>query len=198
MSTINANGTSASEHLHVDAFRAGATGADTLHVHASGGGMQVLGRSAYVSGGAQREVAWVDDPGTDASGMFLQALADTYGQGITTRVARELGLRPAVGQPLSARTVELALAATETGRQALEGVDFLTMLEHSLRHGGPVVQGILKDLAIDPSRLDTGVQQRIDEAMRQRFADSAAAGQTPVPPELARKWMKLELSVLTN
>ncbi len=198
MSTINANGTSASEHLHVDAFRAGAIGADTLHVHASCGGMQVLGRSAYVSGGAHREVAWVDDPGTDASGMFLQALADTYGQGITTRVARELGLRPAAGQPLSARTVELALAAAETGRQALEGVDFLTMLEHSLRHGGPVVQGILKDLAIDPSRLDTGVQQRIDEAMRQRFADSAAVGQTPVPAEIARKWMKLELSVLTN
>jgi len=198
MSISNANGPSAYEAPRLDAFRASAHGADTLHVHLAGGGFHVLGQSAYASGGTERRVSWVDDPATDTSGLFLQALADTYGSGISTRIARELGLRPAAGQPLSARTVENALQAAETGQQALAGVDFLTMLEHSTRHGSPVVKQVIQELGIDPARLETRVQQRIDEAMRQRFAEAAAAGQTPVPPELARNWMKLELSVLTN
>jgi hypothetical protein len=198
MSITNANGPPVPEPLRIDAFRDGASGADTLHVHPAEGGLQVLGRSAYASGGNQRQVAWVDDPASDASGLFLQALADAYGNGISTRVAREFGLRPAAGQPLCARTVEVALEAAETGRQALAGVDFLTMLEHSTRHDSPVLNAVLRELGIDPARLDSPARQRIDEAMRLRFAEAAASGQSPVPPELARKWMKLELSVLTN
>ncbi|MES2480749.1 MAG: hypothetical protein V4609_02030 [Pseudomonadota bacterium] len=198
MSITNSPGLNADAPLKLDAFRAGAIGADTVFVSVVNGSFRVLGQSTFRTAGATREVAWVQDEGTDTCGLFVQALAGAYGSEVSSSVARELGLRPAPGQPLASRTVFAAIEAAETGKQALAGVDFLTILEHSAYSGGPAFQRIARDLGIDTALLAKPERQRIDAALREKFADASATGKSPVSAETAAQWLKNELKVLTN
>jgi hypothetical protein len=182
----------------LDAFRAGAVGADAVFVSVVDGSFRVLGQSTFQTAGAPRQVAWLQDDGTDTSGLFVKALASAYGSEVSSSVAREFGLRPAPGQPLASRTVFAAIEAAETGRHALAGVDFLTILEHSACNGGVAFRHIAQDLGIDTAALEMPHRQRIDTALREKFADAAASGKSPVSPETAGQWLKKELKVLTN
>ncbi len=198
MSITNSPGLNADAPPRLDAFRAGAIGADTVFVSVVDGSFRVLGQSTFQSASATRQVAWVQDEGTDTCGLFMQALASTYGTEVSSSVAREFGLRPAPGQPLASRTVFAAIEAAETGRQALAGVDFLTILEHSAYNSGPAFRHIARDLGIDTALLAKPERQRIDAALRVKFADAAAAGKCPVASETASQWLMNELKVLTK
>jgi len=148
--------------------------------------MQVLGTGTTPGG---RSIAWVA-PDVDTVSMFTQALAGTYGKDIAIAVARELGLEPSPGKPLSLRTIEMALDMAQMTRHALEGVDFGTRLDCSATAGGPGFIGACRDLGIAPESVDPAQRQRIDESMAQRFDQAAAQGQTPVSSHTAQEWLR--------
>ncbi len=67
-------------------------------------------------------VAWVD-AGNDATGAFLSLLGAAYSQAFAASIARDLGLAPAPGQPLSAHAVTRAAEIAQTGASLLAGRD---------------------------------------------------------------------------
>lgn len=198
MSITSPTGLNANAQPRLDAFRAGAIGADKVFVSVVDGAFRVLGQSTFQTAGATRQVAWVQDEATDTCSLFMQALASAYGSEISASVAREFGLRPAPGQALASRTVFAAIEAAETGRQALAGVDFLTILEHSACNRGVAFQRIARALGIDTALLTNPQRQRVDAALREKFADAAATGKSPVSAETAAQWLEIELKVLTK
>jgi hypothetical protein len=136
-----------------------------------------------------RSVAWVA-PNVDTTGMFAQALARSYGQGIASAVSRELGLEPNPGKPLSARTVTLALDMAQTSRDALSGVDFMTRLALSATNDAPAFQQACRDAGVAPSDLDAGRRGALDQAMQARFDQAAESGHSPVSLATAAGWLR--------
>ena len=67
-------------------------------------------------------VAWVE-PDNDATGTFLSLLGAAYSQAFAASIARDLGLSPAPGQPLSAHSVSRAAEIAQTGAALLAGRD---------------------------------------------------------------------------
>lgn len=67
-------------------------------------------------------VAWVE-PGADATGTFLSLLGAAYTDAFAASIARDLGLTPAPGQPLSAHSVTRAAEMARTGSALLAGRD---------------------------------------------------------------------------
>jgi len=170
----------------IDDFAAAMAKGDAVYISVSGQSLQVLGTGVTPSG---RSVAWVA-PDVDTTSLFKDALARTYGQGIAIAVARELGLEPSPGKPLSSRVVSLALDMAQTSSQAMSGVDFATRLEFSARAAGQGFASTCRAEGIDPGKIDAAERQRIDDAMQRRFDQAAAAGQTPVAAETARAWLR--------
>ncbi|WYX20016.1 hypothetical protein WJ973_00485 [Achromobacter xylosoxidans] len=128
--------TPSSPFVSLDAFAKAAQSGEDVYVDIAGETLRVLGVGSTPGG---RSVAWVA-PNVDTTGMFAQALARSYGQGIASAVSRELGLEPNPGKPLSARTVTLALDMAQTSRDALSGVDFMTRLALSATNDAPAFQ----------------------------------------------------------
>ncbi|WP_238920510.1 hypothetical protein [Achromobacter xylosoxidans] len=144
--------TPSSPFVSLDAFAKAAQSGEDVYVDIAGETLRVLGVGSTPGG---RSVAWVA-PNVDTTGMFAQALARSYGQGIASAVSRELGLEPNPGKPLSARTVTLALDMAQTSRDALSGVDFMTRLALSATNDAPAFQQACRDAGVAPSGLDAG------------------------------------------
>lgn len=80
--------TPSSPFVSLDAFAKAAQSGEDVYVDIAGETLRVLGVGSTPGG---RSVAWVA-PNVDTTGMFAQALARSYGQGIASAVSRELGL----------------------------------------------------------------------------------------------------------
>lgn len=168
--------TPSSPFVSLDAFAKAAQSGEDVYVDIAGETLRVLGVGSTPGG---RSVAWVA-PNVDTTGMFAQALARSYGQGIASAVSRELGLEPNPGKPLSARTVTLALDMAQTSRDALSGVDFMTRLALSATNDAPAFQQACRDAGVAPSNLDAARRGALDQAMQARFDQAAEAGHGPV------------------
>ncbi|KAB0614664.1 BspR family type III secretion system anti-sigma factor [Castellaniella defragrans] len=171
---------------NLDRFAAATRGAESVYISVSGQSMQVLGTGTTPGG---RSVAWVA-PDVDTTRLFTAALEHSYGAGIARSVARELGLEPSPGKPLSSRTVMQALDMARTASQALSGVDFVTRLDCSASAQGTGFKAACQALGLDPSGLDPQRRQDIDQAMQLRFEQAAAQGRSPVAPEAAQAWLR--------
>jgi len=167
-------------------FEAAARDSAAVYISVSGQSMQVLGIGTSPGG---RSVAWVE-PDIDTTRLFTEALAHSYGPGITQVIARELGLEPSPGKPLSSRTVAQALDMAQTSSQALSGVDFATRLDHSANARGAGFLDACRALDIDPASLSPQRRQEIDAAMQIRFDQAAAQGQSPVTADTAQGWLR--------
>lgn len=178
--------TPSSPFISLDTFAKAAEGGQDVYVDIAGEKLQVLGVGATPSG---RSVAWVA-PDADTASMFTQALAHSYGQGIASAVARELGLEPSPGKPLSARTVATAIDMAETSSHALSGVDFMTRLATSAAGNSPAFQQACSDAGIAPSSLDTARRSALDQSMQTRFEQAARSGQSPVSLATAAGWLR--------
>ena len=170
----------------LDHFEAATQGAESVYLSVSGESMQVLGTGSTPGG---RNVAWVA-PDIDTTRQFTDALAHSYGPGIAQTIARELGLEPSPGKPLSSRTVTQALDMARTASQALSGVDFATQLDCSATSQGIGFKTSCEALGLDPASLSPQQRQHIDAAMQARFAQAAAQGLSPVSPDTARGWLR--------
>ncbi len=174
----------------LEAFQQAAQQGSWLHVSQDGAQWQVMATGTTPS---QRSVAWIE-PHADTTSAFVQALGQSFSQGIQKAVAQELGLQPAPGRPLAARTVLQALDMAQTSQNALQGVDFLTQLSVSATQGSAAFTEACRQLALDPAGVDAGQRARIDARMQQRFEAAAASLQSPVAPATARQWLLQELS----
>ena len=105
--------------LGVEDFRRGAELGDELRLQVDGENFKLIASGKTPSG---RSVAWVE--GGDATGMFVSALKEAYGERLSQAIASELGLQAAQGKPLSSRVVTQALSMAETAGHALDGVRF--------------------------------------------------------------------------
>ncbi|MFM9895182.1 hypothetical protein [Achromobacter xylosoxidans] len=178
--------TPSSPFVSLDAFAKAAQSGEDVYVDIAGETLRVLGVGSTPGG---RSVAWVA-PNVDTTGMFAQALARSYGQGIASAVSRELGLEPNPGKPLSARTVTLALDMAQTSRDALSGVDFMTRLALSATNDAPAFQQACRDAGVAPSDLDAGRRGALDQAMQARFDQAAESGHSPVSLATAAGWLR--------
>ena len=170
----------------LDRFEAAAQGTESIYLSGSGETLQVLGTGTTPEG---RQVAWVA-PDVDTTRAFTQALEHSFGPGISQTVARELGLQPSPGKPLSSRVVQQALDMAQTSSQALAGVDFITQMDCSATTQGAGFRSVCQALGRDPDRLSPQQRQDIDTALQTRFAQAAAQGLSPVAPETARGWLR--------
>lgn len=182
----------------LEAFERSARQADAVRVVLDGDSFQVLGQGQLPTAQGMRSVAWVQSDQADTTRMFVDALAQTYGGGISQAVARELGLDPAPGKPLASRLVHQAIDAANTGRQALSGVDFLTQIDHSATAQGGAFRAKLQALGLDTTPLDTATRQAIDQQMREQFEHAARQGQVPVSAATAGQWLEAALLPLTK
>ncbi|SFQ13187.1 hypothetical protein SAMN05216567_111148 [Variovorax sp. OK605] len=156
-------------------------------IELDGDRLQVLATGATPT---QRSVAWVrPQGGADTTSAFVAALGQSFSGGITQAVARELDLAPAAGVPLASRTVSLAIDMARTGRQAMDGVDFLTRLDFSAANRGAGFEAACRNAGMQPSGLGAAQRTHIDAALDSRFAGAAEAGQSPVSAGTAAGWL---------
>lgn len=111
--------------LSVDDFSREASFGRDLRIEIHGESYKIVAAGSTPSG---RSVEWIESS-DDATRLFIEALADSYGVSLSRAIIDELGLRPTPGKPLSARTVTMALAMVETARDALDGVHFSEQLQ---------------------------------------------------------------------
>lgn len=173
----------------LDAFQSAAEQGNWVHVSQDGSQWQVRATGTTPS---QRSVAWVE-PQSDATSTFVGALGQSFSRGIQAAVARELGLQPAPGRPLSARTVLQAIDMAQTSQTAMSGVDFLTRLNVSAASGSAAFAEVCRLAALDPAAFDPQQRAAIDARMQQRFDAASAQGLSPVSEPLARQWLAEEL-----
>lgn len=110
---------SAAAYPALDSFREAAQKGAALYVSHDGSEWKVLATGTTPD---QRSVAWIE-PESDSQSAFVGALGQAFSGGIQAAVVRELGLGPAPGQPLAARTVQQAIAMAETIQEVMDGVD---------------------------------------------------------------------------
>lgn len=175
--------TPSSPFVSLDAFAKAAQSGEDVYVDIAGETLRVLGVGSTPGG---RSVAWVA-PNVDTTGMFAQALARSYGQGIASAVSRELGLEPNPGKPLSARTVTLALDMAQTSRDALSGVDFMTRLALSATNDAPAFQQACRDAGGRPPAWTPGAAARSTRPCRRASTRrlNPATARFPWPPRRA-------------
>lgn len=174
----------------LDAFREAVKQGDDVFVSINGKELKVLAQGQFTSSAGQgRTVAWVQEE-LDTTDIFMQAVSQTYGTGISKEIASNLGLEPSSGKPLTARSVSQALEMGHVGQQALNGVDFMTQLDHSASSGGRAFQRAMGELKIDPRELDSSSRQWIDEQMKLEFNVAHSSGQSPVSTDTASTWLK--------
>lgn len=178
----------------LEAFRQGAEKGEAVQVTIDGQDFKVVAQGQMQGAGSgARSVAWVQGE-ADSTGMFVQALSQSFGHGLSSAVARELGLDPSPGKPLASRAVMQALDMAAIGQQALAGVDFLTRLEHSANAKGAAFEHVASSIGIDPARLTGDQRAAIDAGMQARFDAASAQGQSPVAHETAAAWLRDELA----
>lgn len=158
---------------------------ESVYISVDGRSLKVLGTGTTPDG---RSIAWVS-PDTDTASAFAQALRQAYGQGIATTVARELGLEPSPGKPLSSRLIERAIDMARTSQTVMDGVDFTTILGCSARSNGTIFINACHQAGILPESLDAEARRRIDAAMRQKFDQALQSGASPIEPATARAWL---------
>jgi len=158
--------------------------------------LRVLGTGTTPS---QRPVAWVRGNGSaagDTNSAFVGALGQSFSSGIASAVARELGLAPAPGVPLAARTVERAIDMAKTGQQVMDGVHFMTRLNLSATHRGAGFARACQVAGLDPASLNAAQRAAIDAALDQRFLAATQQGGSPVDPQTAAGWLRQILAEL--
>lgn len=182
--------------ISLDAFRQGAERGESVYVTVEGQQYTVRDQGQMVSSsGGTRSVAWVQED-VDTTSLFVSALGQGFGPGVSRAVAEALGLQPAPGKPLASRIVHQALEMANTGQQALQGVDFLTRLHLSASTMGPQFLRVVAQMEIDPSRLSADARALIDKRMGEHFDAALRQGQSPVAPETAAKWLRAELTAV--
>lgn len=180
----------------LQAFQDAIPNAEQVQVHVDGTDFKVLAQGSFSTGsGLSRSVTWVQTD-VDTTGIFMRAMAQSYGTRITDQISKTLGLEPAPGKPLSTRLIAQAMDMGQTSQKAMQGVDFMTQLDHSASAGGRSFQRVAGEVGIDPRALDVGGRQWIDEQMQVRFAEAASQGQSPVSQELAGTWLRSLLNKL--
>ncbi|CAM3834722.1 hypothetical protein [Bordetella tumulicola] len=182
----NSSVTPSSPLLSLETFTEAAKAGQHVYVTVNGEQRQVLGLGSTPQG---RSVAWLT-PDVDTTSMFTRALEHTYGPGIASAVARELGLMPNPGKALSSRSVEAAVDMANTSRHALSGVDFLSRIGTSSVANTSAFQQACHDVNVDPSTVTTEQRQCLDQAMHVRFEQAYATGQSPVSPATANQWLR--------
>lgn len=170
----------------LEAYTEAARTAQDLYVNIDETQRQVLSWGSTQQG---RSVAWVA-PDIDTTSMFTRALAQTYGRGIASAVAEQLGLDPAPGKPLSSRTVMSALDMANNAKDALTGVDFMSRLSASAVSDMPIFRQACQDCHIDPKSLNAQQRQTLDLAMQDRFDQSVIMGFSPVPLAKIGEWLR--------
>lgn len=173
----------------LEAFHEAAQQGEWLHMSQDGAQWRVLATGTTPS---QRSVAWVE-PQADTTSAFVGALGQSFSRGIQASVARELGLQPAPGRPLSARTVLQAIDMAQTSQTAMQGVDFLTRLQVSAASNSTAFVEACRHAGVDSASMGAGQRSAIDARMQQRFEAAAAQGQSPVTESTARAWLAEEL-----
>lgn len=194
MNTLNPTSGLQSQAL-LDRFTHCATQAAAVQLSVQGQQFDVIALGSLQGTGGTRQVAWVQ-PDVDTTTMFTQALGQRYGAGMSQAISQELGLQPAPGQPLASRLVQQAMDMAQTGAQALEGVDFLTRLEHSAQHQGSAFRQLVQQSGLDPSRLSADTLTHLDRQMDASFAAATQRGESPVRPEVASRWLTAYLQNL--
>lgn len=137
---------------------------------------------------------FVDD--VDTTSIFVEVLGQTYSRGIQENVVRELDLQSSPGQPLAVRLVRQAIAMAEASQQALQGVDFMTQLTFSAAAHATGFVDTCHTLGISPHAFSAQQRAAIDACVRQRFANAARHGQSPVAPGGVRRWLHAELAAI--
>lgn len=178
----------------LEAFQQAAKEGDWVHMSRDGTQWKVLATGTTPS---QRSVAWIE-PEADSTSAFVGALGQSFSSGIQASVVRELGLDPAPGKPLSSRTVMQAIDMAQTSRQTLLGVDFLTQLTMSAVNNASGFHGACQAMGLSGSAFDAQQREAIDAAMHKRFEAAAAQGQSPVPAQTAREWLREELNAVQS
>lgn len=168
----------------LESYSVAARAGQDLYVDIDGTQRQVLSWGNTQRG---RSVAWL---APDTTSMFTQALTETYGRGIASAVAKQLGLEPSPGKPLSSRTVLTALDMANNAKDALVGVDFMSRLNASAVGSTPVFRQACLDCNIDPTAVTPSQRQALDLAMQARFDEAAVAGNSPVPLESVGEWLR--------
>lgn len=185
--TINSSAPTAPRQLpSLDDFASAATRGEAVYASSTGRSLQTLGTGATPSG---RTVAWVE-PDVDTTRLFTEALAQSHGIGISQTVALELGLVSNPGKPLASRTITQALDMAQTLAQVFSGVDYVTQLNHSAVARGTGFTALCQDMGISAADFTPDQQKRIDQAMREKFEQAAAQGNSPVSSNTAREWLR--------
>jgi len=140
---------------------------------------------------SRREVAWVT-PDTDTTSVFVEALQQSFSEGVGDAVARALDLHPAPGKPLASRTIEQALVMAEVSQQALSGVNFLTRLQFSAVHDGADFRRI--SAATGHTALSEQQRKQIDAELDLSFAKATREGSQTVAHEAVEEWLRAALS----
>lgn len=176
----------------LETFQQAAQQSEWLHISQDGTEWQVKAAGTTPS---QRTVAWVE-PHTDTTSSFVAALGQSFSRGIQSAVAHELGLQPAPGRPLAARTVLQAIDMAQTSQTALQGVDFLTRLNVSAAHGSAAFVDACRHLGQDPAEIRPEQRALLDARMDERFGESQAQKNGPVSDTVAQDWLLQELRAL--
>ena len=178
----------------LEAFQQAAQEGDWVHMSRDGTQWKVLATGTTPS---QRSVAWIE-PEADSTSAFVGALGQSFSSGIQASVVRELGLDPAPGKPLSSRTVMQAIDMAQTSRQTLLGGDFLTQLTMSAVNNSSGFSEACRTVGLSGNAFDARQREAIDAAMQKRFEAAAAQGQSPVPAQTAREWLREELNAVQS
>ncbi len=174
----------------LDRFREGAEHGAELQVSVDGDVFKILATGQLnTASGATRSVAWVHSD-EDTTGIFLKAMSQSYGARVSNIIANELGLCPSPGKPLASRLVQQAFEMAKVSRGALEGVDFITLLDRSAVTGGKDFQNAVAKMNVNLTSLNADTRRWIDSQMKSRFDDANANGQSPVSPEVASVWLR--------
>jgi hypothetical protein len=171
-------------------FKECATQGEELRVAVDGQSYKVLAQGAIINpSGIRRSIAWVqcDD---DTTSIFVKAMSQSYGTRVSDSIAKELGLEPSPGKPLASRLVQQALEMAKVSQQVLEGVDFITALEHSAVSIGRSFNRALSDLNLDHKSLTGETRMEVDAQMKAKFSEANANGNSPVTAEVASIWLK--------
>lgn len=187
--TSSIDGPSARIQADLGQFRAAADQGEAVLLSLDGQKLRVLASATFEdAGGQSHSVSWVAS-GADTTGLFIQALGQTYGGRLGQEIASTLGLQPTPGKPLESRLVKQAIDMAATSQGAMDGIDFLTQLAFSAAKGGQAFQRSVAELQLDPRTLDPGKRQWIDEQMADRFNQAQADGQSPISSQTASAWL---------
>jgi len=137
-----------------------------------------------------REVAWIANSEPDATSIYLEVFRRHFGSRITDAVVGQLNGELAVGKPLFARTVRLALEMADRSLTALSGVDFLTRLHSSAIARGRNFDDTCLRMGLDANQINDEARASIDAEVQKRFHQALTNGESPVAFETLQGWLE--------